>query len=127
MQDNGEKNDQNKKPDRDEKGRFLKGYSGGPGRGKKTDLSEMSDDDFWNAIELRIREDLMSKDTMTRQRGLKLKIMKDEYLLKKKAEEKAHNPLLVSGEYDQYLKWKKEQESKYSFNIEESKPTDIKR
>jgi len=36
MQDNGEKNDQNKKPERDQKGRFMKGCFGGPGRGKKT-------------------------------------------------------------------------------------------
>ena len=43
--------------------------------------------------------------------------MKDEFLLKKKADREAHNPLLVSGEYDQYLKWKKEQKSKYTFNI----------
>jgi len=34
-------------------------------------------------VELLIRQDMTSKDAMTRQRAMKLKLMKDEYLLKK--------------------------------------------
>ena len=94
MTENGNGNDEKTKPERGEDGRFLPGGPGGPGRGKKAnefDLNDLSDDDFWDAIEVSIRKDMMSGDVMTRQRGMKLKMMKDEYLLKRSAESKAES------------------------------------
>ena len=88
---NGNGNDDNRASERDEKGRFVKGCSGGPGRGKKADaldLTNLSDEEFWAAMEVLNRQDMMSKDPMTRQRAMKLKVMKDDYLLKRRAESK---------------------------------------
>lgn len=85
---NGNETNKDTKPKRDEKGRFLPGGPGGPGRGKKSDLSELSEGEVWEEVELLIRQDMTSKDAMTRQRAMKLKLMKDEYLLKKSAESK---------------------------------------
>jgi hypothetical protein len=70
-------------------GRFVKGCSGGPGRGKKADeidLTNLTEDEFWEALEDLNRQDMMSPDVMTRQRAIKLKVMKEEFLHKKKVE-----------------------------------------
>ena len=93
MTENGNGNDDKTKPKRGKNGRFLPGGPGGPGRGKKSeiDLKNLSDDEVLEVMELLIREDMTSKDVMTRQRGMKLKMLKDDYLLRKNAESKAES------------------------------------
>jgi len=94
MTENGNGNDDKTKPERDSMGRFIKGCSGGPGRGKKADevdLTNLTEDEFWAAMEVLNRQDMMSKDPMTRQRAMKLKVMKDEYLLRKKTESRVED------------------------------------
>jgi hypothetical protein len=89
MTENGNGNDEKTKPERDSKGRFLPGHGGGPGRGKKADeidLTNLTEDEFWEALEDLNRQDMMSPDVMTRQRAIKLKVMKEEFLHKKKVE-----------------------------------------
>lgn len=91
---NGNKTDEKTKSQRDAMGRFVKGSPGGPGRGKKADeldLTNLTEDEFWAAMEVLNRQDMMSKDPMTRQRAMKLKIFKDDYLLRKRAESKAQD------------------------------------
>jgi hypothetical protein len=55
MSEDGKKMDNEKAPQRDEKGRFLPGFSGGPGRGKKS----KSDLDAAEAV---FRREMMSAD-----------------------------------------------------------------
>ncbi len=81
---NGDKTDQKKGSERDEKGRFVMGNLGGPGRGKESEnLDDLDDLDFWSAIENMLRKDMKSKNDTTRSRAvntyLKWKVMKDEY------------------------------------------------
>jgi hypothetical protein len=88
---NGNKTDEKTKSQRDAMGRFVKGSPGGPGRGKKADeldLTNLNEDEFWSVIEDFNRQDLASSDAMIRQRAMKFKVMKDDYLLRKKAESK---------------------------------------
>ena len=89
MQKNGDKTDQETASKRDEKGRFVPGCVGGPGRGKESDnLDELDDLDFWDATENMLRKDMKSKNDTTRQRAiatyLKWKTMKDDYDKKNK-------------------------------------------
>jgi len=70
--------------ERDEKGRFVPGCSGGPGREKQSDNSDDLDDlDFWDATESMLRKDMKSDNDSTRQRAvatyLKWKTMKDVF------------------------------------------------
>lgn len=91
MTENGNKTDEKTESHRDRSGKFKKGNPGGPGRGKKAnaiDLTNLTDAEFWDHLEILNRQDLMSEDTMVRQRAMKLKVLKDEYLLKKRAEGK---------------------------------------
>jgi len=107
---NGNGNDEKTKPERDTKGRFIKGCSGGPGRGKKADeidLTNLTEDEFWAAMEVLNRQDMMSKDPMTRQRAMKLKVMKDEYLFKKRDESKAQN--LITEDMQEFMRWRAKQ------------------
>ena len=117
MAENGNGNDENKANQRGEDGRFLPGGPGGPGRGKKADaldLTNLSDEEFWAAMEVLNRQDMMSEDPMTRQRAMKLKVMKDEYLLKKGAESKAEN--LITEDMQEFMRWKAKQGARV-FNL----------
>ena len=73
MLKNGKEKEQKQAPKRDELGRFVKGCSGGPGRGKKTkselDDLDLSDLDSLDAVEKVARKDLMSDDPRIRQRA----------------------------------------------------------
>ena len=75
---------------RDERGRFLSGCAGGPGRGKKSDEYDLSDADFWEATEKVIRRDMESSNDSTRMKAtglyMKWKAMKDEFERREKAE-----------------------------------------
>lgn len=91
MQKNGDKTDQETASKRDEKGRFVPGCVGGPGRGKESDnLDELDDLDFWDATENMLRKDMKSDIDSTRQRAvatyLKWKTMKDVFDEKNKGE-----------------------------------------
>lgn len=89
MSENGNGNDEKNKLKRGPDGRFLPGGPGGPGRGKKSakpDPTKLSEEEFWDEMEPLIRRDMMSDDVMTRQRAMKIKMMKDEYIKKRKPE-----------------------------------------
>ena len=57
---------------RDEKGRFVKGHGGGPGRGKKSDSIDLDSIDFWGEMANKFAPDLNSKSDHTRQRAGKI-------------------------------------------------------
>ena len=93
---NSNKTDEKTESYRDRSGKFKKGNPGGPGRGKKAnaiDLTNLTDAEFWDGVKAMNRQDLMSEDTMVRQRAMKLEDMMEDYLRKKRAEGKVEEIL----------------------------------
>ena len=95
MTENGSENGDNNDSQRDEKGRFVKGGPGGPGRGKKSDSIDLDGIDFWTELANKFAPDLNSKSDSTRQRAgkilIELKKLKDAFELKRGDEDKFAN------------------------------------
>ena len=70
MKDNGQLTEANTDQIRDEKGRFISGSKGGPGRGNRKQKKISIDE-----IELALQQDLRSKDPKVRHPAVKLLLM----------------------------------------------------
>ena len=96
MSENGNGNDDKTKPKRDEKGRFLPGGPGGPGRGKKSELN-LDSVDFFDEVANKFLPDLDSKDDATRLKSGKILIaikkLKDDFERERSQEEKVADVL----------------------------------
>lgn len=91
MTENGNGNGENKTSERDAKGRFVKGCSGGPGRGgKSSNEFNLDSVDFWEGSKQLILQNMSSKNENTSLKAtalyLKWKAMKDEHEAKKQRE-----------------------------------------
>ena len=88
MEENGNENGDNTGSKRDEKGRFVKGGTGGPGRGKSSNELDLDGIDFWEGSKQLILQNMSSKNENTSLKAtalyMKWKAMKDEYEAREK-------------------------------------------